>query len=324
MSGDYSMMTLGSFTFEISTAAYQEFKRTTEYLWPSQQRFGSAPALQSTGLGEDSITLSGVVFPEWNGGIGQLDRLREIAEEREPLTMIGGLGNVMGKWVIERVDETGTIFAQAGVALKQDFSLSLKKFDDEGAEGVLSAISSGVDAAAGASGGLSALPAVPSALSALSSAGAMVSAVTATANAALSTASRVTGQIGFALGKVSSISAALGVHAPAITNALNRSLVVVNGIRTSSSDGLDILRRVQTTTSAASAVKGIFNDVSSMVQPATQASKTIKSSLVSMTGSGATTETLSVVTGALVSANQATALASALQDNTNNIMNKIA
>lgn len=320
MSGDYSMMTLGSFTFEVATAAYQEFKRSTEYLWPSQQRFGTSPVVQGVGLGDDTITLSGVVYPQWNGGIGQLDRLREIAEAMEPLNMIGGLGNIMGKWVIERVDETGSIFAQAGIARKQEFSMTLKKSSDEGADGVLSAIRISAPVAAKGTPGL---PAIPATLSPLSSAAALVSTVTATANAALSTATRVAGQVGLAVSKVAAISNALGIHSTALNKALNRSQVVLNGIRKTSGDGLDVLRRVQTVGSAATTIKAVYDDVSSMVQPAAAASKDAKNTLAALVSSGASSEAISVAKGALVAVNQAAQLASSLRDSANTIIKKI-
>lgn len=124
------MMQLGSFQFGISTAAYQEFKRSTEYRWPKQERFGQLPARQFTGPGDDTINLSGTVYPEFNGGITQLDDMRDAASQGQPLMMVSGRGDIMGRWVIERVEESGSIFAEQGVARKQEFSLQLAKFDD--------------------------------------------------------------------------------------------------------------------------------------------------------------------------------------------------
>ncbi len=317
MSGQYSMMTLGSYTFELDTAVFQELKRTTEYLWPSQQRFGSAPAVQSTGLGDDVITLPGVIFPEWFSDTSQLDTMRDLAAEMKPLTMIDGRGNVMGQWVIERVEETQTVFAQAGVARKQEFSLTLKKYDDGGSGDILTSILDGVSESTGAVIGLSALPAIPSFFS---DAVAMVKTVTDTANAALRNAGTIAGKIGSAISSISHITGALGIHSAAITNALTRSLNVTNSIRTSTSDGLDLLGRVQTVASASTAAKNVFNDLSNLVQPATTSSSEIKAALDALRSEGASDATLTIVTDSLVSVNKATALASSLRDNTNTII----
>jgi phage protein U len=320
MSGIYTMMTLGGFKFGMSTAAYQELKRTTEYLWPSQQRFGAAPAVQSTGQGDDSISLSGVIYPEWNGGTGQLDDLRSLAADRQPLTMIDGRGNVLGEWAIEKVEEGQGVFAQAGVARKQEFTLSLKKFGDIKPDGALAAA---LSAPLAIPSSITALPQISAALSPASSAADMVASVSATANAALSSASRISGQVGAALSNVSRIANTLGVHAPGITTALTRSLSVVNSIRTAAGDGLDLLRKVQTVSSASSAVRGIYDNVSSQVQPASASSVTIKASLAALQGEGAANDTLATITSALVSANRTTALASSLRDNANTIIKRI-
>lgn len=323
MSGTYVMMTLGAFDFQLSTAVYQELVRTNKYLWPSQDRFGSAPAVQFTGKGDETISLPGVIYPEWIGAGDAIDNLRTIAGKGQPLTMIGGTGSVFGQWVVEGIEEKQSIFAQAGVPRKIEFTLSLKKFsDDMGQSAVLSSITDGVAAAIPGANTVSALPAVPSTLSALSSATAMVKTVTDTANAALHAAGTITGKIGSALSSVAHIASALGIHSTTITNALNKSLGVVNGIRTSASGGLAILGRVQTVPSAISSAKGMFNDVSSMVQPATASSTSIKSSLTALQSEGAAPETISVVTDAMVSANQTTALASSLRDNTNTFINQ--
>lgn len=323
MSGKYSMMTLGGLTFGVDTAAYQQLERATEYLWPSQERFGNAPAVQFTGTGDETITLPGVIYPEWFSNTKQVDAMRTAAAAGKPLTMIDGRGNAMGKWVITNVKETQSIFAQAGVARKQEFSLSLKKYPEDPSS-VLAAITKGISSASGLPGLPSGLPSVPSSLSALSSVSSVVSSVSATANAALSSAKSIAGQLGHAITSVTAIASTLGVHAVAINSALNRSLGVVNSISGAASVGLSLMGKVQSVASAKSAITGIYNTVSSTVQPATTSSSTIKASLSGLESSGASPETMSTVTGALVSANQATVLSSSLSDNSNTIINQLA
>jgi phage protein U len=320
MSGIYNMMTLGGFKFGMSTAAYQELKRVTEYLWPSQQRFGAAPAVQATGQGDDSISLSGVIYPEWNGGTGQLDDLRSLAADRQPLTMIDGRGNVMGQWAIEKIEEGQGVFAQAGVARKQEFTLSLKKFGDIKPDGALAAA---LSAPLAIPSSITALPEISASLSPASSLADKLASVSATANAALSSASRITGQVGSALSNVARVANTLGIHAPAITTALTRSMAAVNGIRTAAGDGLDLMRNVQSAGSAASAARGMFDAATSQAQPAMQSSASIKSSLTSLTSAGADQDSLAAVTGALVSANRAASLASSLRDSANTLVKRI-
>ena len=126
--GSSVMMQLGSFQFGITTAAYQSLQHNAEYRWPSQDRFGNREALQYVGLGAESITLPGVIYPEWRGGLVQVEQLRVLAAEGKPQLMIDGRGNIMGRWVIERVEETQTVFADAGVPRKQEFTLQLRRY----------------------------------------------------------------------------------------------------------------------------------------------------------------------------------------------------
>lgn len=128
--GAFVMMQLGSFQFSINTAAYQDLKRATAYNWAAQQRFGQRDALQFTGPGEDTITLSGAVFPCFRGGTGQVDSLRSLAALGIPHMLVSGKGDLMGRWVIERVDEGQGVFAAFGVPIKQEFTIQIRKYDD--------------------------------------------------------------------------------------------------------------------------------------------------------------------------------------------------
>lgn len=121
------MMQLGSYQFSVNNAAYQELRRNTTYTWASQDRFGKMPALQFTGPAGDAITLSGVVFTEFRGGIGQVEEMRAEADLGVPLLLVDGYGNVMGLWVIESIDETQSTFAAFGRPRKQEFTLQLRK-----------------------------------------------------------------------------------------------------------------------------------------------------------------------------------------------------
>lgn len=125
------MMQLGSFQFGINTAAYESLSRTDEWRWPEQERYGQEAALQYTGPGAASVTLDGVIYPEWKGGLGQLDAMRREAGKGQPLVLVDGRGQALGMWVIERVGETQGTFAAGGVARRIEFSLQLKRFSSQ-------------------------------------------------------------------------------------------------------------------------------------------------------------------------------------------------
>jgi phage protein U len=124
------MMKLGAFTFRVDTAAYQQLTRATEYRWPGQERIGQANALQYTGPGADTITLTGVVYPQFRGGLSQIEDMRTEAAKGQPLLLVDGRGRIHGRWVIERVEETQDAFFIAGAPKRQRFTLQLRKYDD--------------------------------------------------------------------------------------------------------------------------------------------------------------------------------------------------
>lgn len=125
------MLMLGGFKFSLNTAVFQEVQRSTSYRWAAQDRLHKFDALQSTGPGDDRITLPGVVYPDWRGGVGQLDDLRALANEFRPLQLIDSFGMLLGLWVIDSIEEIQTEFKPDGTPRKQQFTVSIRKFDDD-------------------------------------------------------------------------------------------------------------------------------------------------------------------------------------------------
>ncbi|WP_199237391.1 phage tail protein [Azospirillum sp. TSH64] len=136
------MLALGEYRFSIDTAAYQTLQRSTEYRWPSQDRLGRAPALQFLGPGTDQISLAGTIFPQFRGGIGQLDKLRAEAGKGEPLLLVDGRGRVHGKYVVTKIEETQALFLSDGTPRKVDFSLELLRYGDDSERGSEANVSS--------------------------------------------------------------------------------------------------------------------------------------------------------------------------------------
>lgn len=125
-----SMMKLGTFRFCIYTAAYQELNRTTNYKWGEQAVFGGWDNLQYLGPGEDAISLTGVVYPEFKGGTGQIDDLRALAATGQPQLLVSGTGRILGYWIINSITEGQTRFAAFGVPRRQEFTVNMRKYSD--------------------------------------------------------------------------------------------------------------------------------------------------------------------------------------------------
>lgn len=139
------MLALGMFVFCLSTVAYQELQRQTDWRHPSSNRIGAAPARQFIGRGDDSITLPGVILPELAGSLLSLDALRLMANTGKAWPMIEGSGRIYGLWVIESLSETKTVFFRDGTPRRVEFTLSLKRVDDDLIDLLGAASSAGVN-----------------------------------------------------------------------------------------------------------------------------------------------------------------------------------
>ncbi|MBJ9370572.1 MULTISPECIES: phage tail protein [Acinetobacter] len=124
------MMSLGIFVFMLSTASYQELQRSTSWRHPSNSRVGNAPAYQFIGKGEDTITLSGTIYPEITGYQSNLDAIRFMANTGKAYILIEGTGKIYGLAIIEQLEENRENFFKDGAARKISFSITLKIIDD--------------------------------------------------------------------------------------------------------------------------------------------------------------------------------------------------
>lgn len=124
------MMKLGDYAFSVDTAAYQQFQRSTQYRWSSQQRVGRHDALQFVGFDADSITLTGKIYPEYRSGPNQIRDMREAGQKGEPMMLVDGNGFVHGRWVVLGIDEQSDTFALGGTPRRQSFTLNMRYYGD--------------------------------------------------------------------------------------------------------------------------------------------------------------------------------------------------
>jgi len=125
------MLALGPYRFSLNTGAYQSLKRSSEYRWSALERIGQEPLLQAVGPGSDRIDLDGVIYPHFRGGLGQINAMRDAAVRQEPLMLINGLSEVLGRFVITQIEETQNTFLPDGVPRKIEFRLSLERYGED-------------------------------------------------------------------------------------------------------------------------------------------------------------------------------------------------
>jgi phage protein U len=294
--GSPVMLSLGGFQFGISTAAYQDLSRGSEYKWAGQDRFGQTPALQYTGQGADTMSLQGVIYPEWNGGAAQVDNMRAIAGRGEPLLMTSGGGDVLGMWVIEKINEQQGTFAAYGVARKIEFTLELKRYGDA---------ASIMQPMIGLSSGDSILP---------ESVSGVIAQVSSIASQAAEKARELTGTITVAVAEVNAVAGQIGNQINTVRTAVNRSVTAVTGIKNAADDAMNLLSKVSSIDSAMSAANGIFSATTRMSRIATGASSSLKAASELVSSDAAK----SAVTSATVAANKITTMIASLRDSVKN------
>ena len=122
------MMALGTFRFGVNRASYQTFTRDAAYRWAKADRLGRDPALQFLGPDAEEITLEGVIYPHFKGGLRQMDLMRAVAELGTPMMLVDGLGFVWQRWAIVTVSETKSVFLADGAPRRIEFSIRLQAY----------------------------------------------------------------------------------------------------------------------------------------------------------------------------------------------------
>ncbi|MBW3516876.1 phage tail protein [Shewanella sp. NKUCC01_JLK] len=125
------MMTLGFFVFSRLTVPYQTSQHDMVWRHPTNSRIGARPSAQFLGVGDETLTLSGVLMPEITGGELSLEALRKMADTGKAYPLIEGRGTVTGFFVIEKISKGRSEFFSDGAARKIEFTIELKRVDEK-------------------------------------------------------------------------------------------------------------------------------------------------------------------------------------------------
>ncbi|MCM3565192.1 phage tail protein [Hydrogenophaga intermedia] len=285
------MLQLGPYQFGLNTAAYQGLNRQTEYRWPSQDIFEGLPELQFTGPGADTITLEGVVFPEYWGGVGQIDALRALAEQGKPHQLVSGRGDVMGQWVIVSVSERQSTFAAAGTPLRQEFTLQLSRYNDRGDVGV-------------SPGGGQAGPQIAAGNRAAAAA-VVPAAQIVTATGALGTASL--SRLAASLAAIDAIAGSVATPLAAVIQSVNQGMGLARSLQTTATVAGQTAKRLGNISSLADAqavLGGIVLTTGSAAQAGSRVSGVIQDTLNAMTAAGEAVGSVATVRAAQIDVNR--------------------
>jgi phage protein U len=120
---------LGMFIFDTDSALFDELSRRRSWRHGRTERFGARAASQFLGPGQDQVTLSGKLIPELAGSYSSIEKLVEMADTGEAYPLADGLGNILGSFTIETIDEQHSNLIDTGRARTIDFSIDLERVD---------------------------------------------------------------------------------------------------------------------------------------------------------------------------------------------------
>jgi phage protein U len=280
----------GPYAFELNTAVFQELQRGKEWRWPEQELFGQSPLLQFTGEGAETITLPGIIYPEWKGGTGQINEMRALADEALPRTLIDGRGNILGLWVATSIQETQSNFGGLGIPRRQEFTLSLKRFPDTAATGNV---------------GLNALTKIAK------KAGIDVNAIKSMISKIQSAAGQLKAAIQQAQATAQAVQGVIGAPYAAINQATQLAQNVANDYKVLAQSAESLVTAPATTAAgvvagANAAVATIVEGTPTLTSTATACAKSLKTSLGTVIGLGVAPSGVIATRACMVSANKLT------------------
>ncbi len=124
------LMALGLFIFEQRTTPHQSITENKKERFSTHNNLNSRPTYQHIGTGEDTLSISGVLYPEFTGGRLSLYLLEKMMRTGGEHVLVDFRGVFKGTYIIEGLTETRTHFFVDGQARKIEFTLALKRTDN--------------------------------------------------------------------------------------------------------------------------------------------------------------------------------------------------
>ncbi|WP_321447337.1 phage tail protein [uncultured Cohaesibacter sp.] len=123
---------LGSFVFSPDVGSYEEFQRRWRFSWAKPDPIGSAPLKQWTGKGDQTIRISGGIWPEIQPtGAWKIEALAAVAGLGSPMSFVLGNGLVLGRWCVESISKRESEF-QSSRPSEIKFDIEMSKYSGGG------------------------------------------------------------------------------------------------------------------------------------------------------------------------------------------------
>ncbi|TRD16978.1 phage tail protein [Palleronia caenipelagi] len=126
MSGPVTMA-LGPFLFRAHGFGYAGVGRKLDTAWAEIEAAGRLNALQWTGPRSETVSITGVLFPQEFGGEGTLEGVRLAATSGVPLMLVSLGGKVFGRHAVQSLEEDRAYHDRTGAPGRNAFTLELKR-----------------------------------------------------------------------------------------------------------------------------------------------------------------------------------------------------
>lgn len=129
MSGLYH---LGEFTFAPATRGdnVHEVSRSSEARLAPQELIGRPPPVQWLGPSAGAVQLTGLILPEYRGGLGQIEAMHAATADGMARVLVSGYGAYFGLFFIKKVSEKQRYLTPGGAPRKIEFQIDLLKTDE--------------------------------------------------------------------------------------------------------------------------------------------------------------------------------------------------
>lgn len=117
--------------FQLSTLPHQQIQQSRNWRHVKNERINRSASWQYIGAGDDTITLSGLLYPEITGGEVSLTALTSQAYVGRPWPLIDGVGQIYGMYVITGLNTTRSELDRYGRARKIEFTVTFERVDED-------------------------------------------------------------------------------------------------------------------------------------------------------------------------------------------------
>lgn len=119
------LLLLGEFQFATSADSINALDISSEGRLAEQDVMQRVPPVQSLGPGSRTISIDGLILPEHQGGLGQIDGLHDAADDGMARPLATGYGRWLGFYKVRKVQERARYLAFAGLPRKIEFKIEL-------------------------------------------------------------------------------------------------------------------------------------------------------------------------------------------------------